>query len=105
MPEVTDELVVAVRRYLGDEGHEFFSGCLRDHGTVSPLLSVDTAIGTIPHPVHFREGMSVRNFMRSTGLCDGWTDHDFDNLWMETVSRALDIPDPGPIQKPRRLEW
>lgn len=89
---VTDEIAAAVERYLGEEGFEFFSECQRDHGTVSPVLSLPLASGRrMPHPVHFREGMSVRNFLRSTGLCEGWTDHDYDGLWTVAVERALEL--------------
>lgn len=33
--------------------------------------------------------MGVRNFLRETGLCDDWDDHDLDNNWMEVVAKAI----------------
>ncbi len=42
----------------------------------------------IPHSVHFREGMRVRNFLR-TIFGDMWTDHDYDNRWAELVDEAI----------------
>lgn len=37
----------------------------------------------IPHSVHFREGMQIRNYMRGWKLFQemGWGAHEFDNMW------------------------
>jgi hypothetical protein len=82
---ITPALVRHVRAYLGDNGAEFFRNLLRDHGEINVVLSD----GGIPHPVHFREGMRVRNAMRESGLCEGWNDHDFDDLWIRVVCHAI----------------
>lgn len=89
---IPDDLVIEVRKWLGDDGLTFFSDCKRDHGTVSPVLTPDREGGfqAIPHPVHFREGMNVRNFMRSSDYCAGWNDHEFDNNWTALIERAID---------------
>ena len=83
--KITEELVDKVRDWLGEEGIDFFKHCLEEHGDISPVY-MD---GNIPHPVHFREGMSVRNFMRSTGLCDDWNDCDLDDNWAKVVEEAI----------------
>lgn len=83
---ISNGLVVEIKKWLGDDGLTFFSECKRDHGTVSPVLSA----GSIPHPVHFREGMRVRNFMRSSGHCKGWNDHEYDDNWCALIERAID---------------
>jgi hypothetical protein len=44
----------------------------------------------IPHPVHFREGMQVRNWMRTQGETHGWTACDYDDTWAALVERAID---------------
>ncbi len=62
--DISNELVARVREFLGPDGIEDFRGWLEEHDTVSPVLTHDK----IPHSVHFREGMQVRNFMRHTGL-------------------------------------
>jgi len=84
-------LVEKVREWLGADGLDFFTKCLKDHGTVSPCYPEEMSVPgrPIPHPVHLREGMSVRNFMRDTGLCEGWDAHDFDNNWAEVVQLAI----------------
>lgn len=78
-------LVSRVRKWLGPAGVEHFRDIKKKHGKINAVW-MD---GIIPHPVHFREGMQVRNFMRGTGLCDGWTAHDYDNFWIPVVERAI----------------
>lgn len=85
--EIPQDLITKVRDWLGEDGKQFFTENHEKHGTVSPVL----ADGNIPHPVHFREGMAVRNFMRRTGLCADWDAHDFDNNWQSVVERAIGI--------------
>jgi hypothetical protein len=93
---VTPALVEHIKTWLGEEGLKFFAECKRDHGTVSPVLRValepdrDGFPRSMPHPVHFREGMQVRNQMRQHGDCANWTAHDFDNKWSEVVEKCLD---------------
>lgn len=83
--KITEDLVKAVRDFLGDEGVAFFRECRGKYGTVSPVLGNSV----LPHPVHFREGMRVRNAMRQSGLCEGWTDHDYDEHWADIVEMAI----------------
>jgi len=85
---IPEELVEKVRNWLGEDGINFFKNCLEKEGKIAPVL----VIGGMPHPVHFREGMKVRNFMRFSGLCNNWTDHDFDNNWITVVEKTLNLP-------------
>ena len=86
MPKVRIDprLIPRLREYLGVEMIDFFKICWREHGTYSPVL-FPRGPGSFPHPVHLREGVRIRNFMRKTGLCEGWDDHDYDNNWVEAV--------------------
>ena len=86
MKQISDELVESVQTFLGKGGLDFFASLQRDHGTVSPCL-MD---GSIPHPVHLREGMQVRNAMRRSGLCEDWDCHDLDNQWKSVVETAIE---------------
>jgi hypothetical protein len=98
--------VKSIRDYLGPDGIEFFRRLKMARGKVDPLVSErelsiilglpapSPGVGRIPHPVHFREGMSVRNHLRASGLCKDWTAHDFDNRWAELVERAIEEPKP-----------
>lgn len=76
--------------WLGKDGIEFFYHCLVLYGNISPVYSGGVAGGVkIPHAVHFQEGMQVRNFMRDTKLCLGWSAIDYDDRWEEVVHEAL----------------
>ncbi len=84
---IPDGLVEDTREWLGAEGITHFTGYKKDHGTVSPVIVTE---GGFPHPVHFHEGMSVRNFMRKSAHCEGWGDHEFDDSWQTLIERVID---------------
>jgi len=82
--DIPKPLVESLRAWLGDNGIAFFTKCLLEYGTVSPVFHT-----RVPHPVHWREGMSVRNFMRRSGFCDNWTDNDLDEAWSRAVEMVI----------------
>jgi hypothetical protein len=83
-----EEMASALREWLGADGLNFFRECKADHDTVSPVLK--TAGSTaIPHPVHLREGMQIRNWMRKRPECEGWDAHDYDDRWTTAVEAAI----------------
>ena len=84
---IADELLAKVRDWLGEDGKKFFSEIYEKYG----ILNAVWMEGKIPHPVHFREGMQVRNFLRSTGLCNDWNQHDLENRWEEVILKALKL--------------
>lgn len=69
------ELVSKVKDWLGDDGCKFF---------VQVLLKDGDLIST-----HFREGMSVRNFLREQNECKNWDDIELDDNWIEIVEEAI----------------
>jgi len=85
--EISSELIEKVKSWLSSDGIEFFKGVKEEYGNIATACWM---VNSIPHPIHFREGMEVRNFLRSTGLCDDWTDHDFDNQWANVVVKAIE---------------
>ena len=96
MPKITSELIDAIREWLGPEGLAFFRGLKERYGRVDPLLKIYTASHgdfhgagpPLPWPVHFREGMKVRNKMRE--LTDySWTAHEYDDHWVEVVEQVM----------------
>jgi hypothetical protein len=113
MKYVSTKLIQDLAKWLGPDGMSFFTRCLTQFGTTSPVMSEDEALefygedtaefeeplrpdrvlnykpAKIPHPVHFREGMQVRNWLRSQKECAGWTDHEFDDNWSSLVKRAV----------------
>ena len=45
--------------------------------------------GKLPHPVHFREGMQVRNFMRSIGIKDETHFDIIENHWDDFIEKVI----------------
>lgn len=84
--KITTEICASTKKFLGKSGVGFFTEMVNTHGKVSPVFMK----GGIPHCVHFREGMQVRNHLRTTGLCDDWSQDDYDNLWAVVVERVLE---------------
>ena len=79
------ELIKKTKEWLSVDGHQFFKELLEVHGKVNAVFME----GPVPHLVHFREGMQIRNFMRTSNMCDDWDDHDFDDNWVELIEKAL----------------
>lgn len=82
---VEPTLILKLRAWLGYDGCALFTMFKEETGTVSPVLDA----GGFPHPVHFHEGMSVRNFMRGCPECKGWTDIELDDTWTRAVELAI----------------
>lgn len=81
---VTEELISDIREWLGSDGVDFFRQIKENHGRIDACWNE----GGIPHPVHFREGMQIRNKMRELTNFS-WTDHDYDNHWVEVIEKAI----------------
>ena len=80
-----EELIIGLKAWLGDPGYNFFSWCIREHGEISPVYMQKG----VPHPVHLREGMQVRNFLRTTNYCKNKKGHWLDNNWAILVQEAI----------------
>lgn len=90
MMKYSQNLLNIVYEWLGSEGLKFFSDMKEDYGRVDPVYME----GGIPHPVHFREGMQVRNFLRKQPECKNWTDHQFDDRWADIIEQVIKMEDP-----------
>ncbi|MFH1984965.1 MAG: hypothetical protein ABIL58_24245 [Pseudomonadota bacterium] len=98
VPITGNRFEAAARLLARRMGYDFlaFFTMLRDEYFVKDfaraVLAVDIGGGKrIPHPVHLREGMQVRNFLRDTELFPKWDAHDYDNRWSSIVMLALDL--------------
>lgn len=80
-------IVDKLKAWLGDAGIKHFREIKEKHGTV--LASwMD---GGIPHVVHFREGMMVRNKLREImNYADKYEDHWYDDNWAELIDLCLE---------------
>ncbi len=93
---ISIELAESVGNFLGEGGLLFMEAIRDRRGTLNTVLStqpfrVNDGVRQIPHPVHFREGMAIRNHMRDLKECEGWDDHDFDDNWQDAVLMAVDL--------------
>lgn len=79
-------LIKKVHDWLGEDGINFFSDVKEKHGTILAVWDE----GGLPHPVHFREGMQVRNYLRMQPECEGWNDHRLDDQWAHIIERAIE---------------
>lgn len=83
-----DDMTQQLRDWLGADGIQFFREIKKKYGTVNAIWNE----GGIPHSVHFREGMSVRNQLRR--ITDySWTAHEYDDRWTALVEKAIEQGD------------
>ncbi len=73
------------RKWLGKDGIVFFAKNLLQHDDISPVYMDGNAF----HYVHFNEGMSVRNFLRSQPECSDWDSVKLDDEGIEIVKEAI----------------
>lgn len=85
-------LVDALYEWLGEENLRWFRHLKNLKGSYAPVLKLNSKRKGLPaHPVHFREGMQIRNFLRDKPECQQWTGHDFDDQWQRVVELAITI--------------
>ena len=65
--KINQEHIDAVAEYLGEENIRYFKHLKGLTGDVFPVLRINRERKGIPiHPVHLREGMQIRNYLRKT---------------------------------------
>ena len=80
--------------WLGYDGVAFFELMLDEFNELAPVIPTDGP----PHPVHFREGMAVRNAMREIHKKMGvpaYSAHFYDNHWQGAIQAALKMCEEG----------
>lgn len=78
-------VIIKLREWLGDEGLSFFKSLKEKYGELNVVYSE----GGLPHPVHLREGMQIRNFLRQQNECKSWDDIDFDDNWVTIIEEVI----------------
>jgi len=85
---MTTQLIEDAEVWIGEE-IKWFYWVKRLKGTVNCILAVKLKNGDcIPHPVHLREGMTIRNWMRSHPDCESMS--DFDHAWIELIDILIE---------------
>ena len=85
------EAVVQLRSFLQEEGTSFFRQIKEEFGTVAAVLPKNHPLNEdgIPHPIHFREGMQIRNFLRMI-TNNEWEFDQYENGWIKLVELAIE---------------
>ena len=89
--EWDDRFIKQLSDWLGSKGRIFFQNIIDKYGHLNVVLPGKG----VPHPVHMREGMSVRNAMRDIHTAIGHpheSAHWYDNQWQSAVKQCLGIP-------------
>lgn len=90
MKDIPQSLVDKVFGWMGEENIRWFRHIKNLKGSVNCVLRLNYARKKIPaHPIHLREGMQIRNFMRKISECEGWDSHDFDNNWHRVIDSCI----------------
>ena len=84
--EIPMSLLLKVKHWLKAGGVKHFQNIVKEHDRIDAVWME----GSIPHPVHFREGMQVRNFLRDQKECNSWNQDDLDNNWVTVIKKILD---------------
>jgi hypothetical protein len=82
---LSNESMTKLAEWLGTDGISFFKEMKQKHGRIDAVFME----GRIPHPVHFREGMRVRNFLRSLDECKDWGAHKLDDNWVDIIEDVI----------------
>ncbi len=101
-----DDFIEQLLDYLGYDGVAFFRMCKEMSTDIHPYNVVWTEVAPgedinlrgVPHPVHFREGMDVRNAMRRIHKEMGqgpYGAHFYDNNWQGAVTAAIKMCEEG----------
>jgi hypothetical protein len=77
-------LIPQLQEWLGEKGIGFFKRLKNEYGTVNAIWSE----GGIPHVVHFREGIQIRNKLRDL-TNNSWSCHEYDNTWVEIIEECI----------------
>jgi len=85
LKEIDKCVIIKLKEWLRQDGVNFFKEIKEKYGEVDAVY-MD---GGIPHPVHLREGMQVRNFLRKLPECKNWNDIDFDDNWVAIIEEVI----------------
>lgn len=86
-----ERLVDRFYEWIGKENLKWFRHLRGLTGTYAPVLRLNHKRKGMPcYPVHLREGMQIRNWMRQQKECVGFDAHSYDNNWVKLVEITID---------------
>lgn len=85
------EVVESLHNWLGSSGRRFFRTLAKLYkGDVIPVLRLNYIRKHVPaHSVHLREGMQIRNYLRSLPNTKGWSFDQFENDYHLYIKAAM----------------
>ena len=88
---LSNEEKEALKKWLGEDGIRFFKHLKGLTGNVAPCLKLNVLRKGVPvYPVHFREGMQVRNWLRENSAIAGVIDSaTLDNCYREIIEDII----------------
>ena len=87
----SEEEVDNFRAWLGEEGIRYFRHLKGLTGTVIPVLRLNYRKKGIPtYPVHFREGKTIRNWIRlNTEIGKNISSSELDDCYYEIIEKSI----------------
>lgn len=77
-------LIPELKKWLGVDGLKFFKRIHAEHGKVNAVWDE----GGIPHAIHWREGMTIRNKLRDL-TNNTWSVYEYDNTWVDIIKECI----------------
>jgi hypothetical protein len=77
-------LIPKLKTWLGEAGLLFFRNVKAEHGKVNAVW-ID---GGIPHVIHWREGIQIRNKLRDL-TNNAWSVYEYDNTWTDIIEECI----------------
>ena len=89
--KLTEEEMAAFKEWLGEDGIRYFKHLKGLKGTVVPVLKLNYKKKGMPsYPVHLREGMQIRNWLRgNTELGKKLDSVELDDCYVEILEEAI----------------
>ena len=90
--KLTSEEMAAFKKWLGEDGIRFFRHLKGLKGTVVPVLKLNKEknAGVPVWPVHLREGMQIRNWLRgNTELGKKLNSVELDDCYVSILEEAI----------------
>jgi len=103
---IKEQLYRPLHEWLGDDGINFFREIVQEFGDPAAVLHPGHRLNNsgegIPHPIHFREGMQIRNFLNEELTRLNLPRENLDEEWRNIVLVAIayNFRDHHPIELP-----
>ncbi|HET6255842.1 MAG TPA: hypothetical protein VFE32_17325 [Puia sp.] len=91
--EIQQSIIEKVAAFIGKENIRWFRHVKGLKGGINVILRLNFQKKKIPvHPIHLREGMQIRNFLRGLPECKTWTHEDFERGWIDVIELLIKQP-------------